>query len=145
MQFRDDFFVAVALQAIACLRRLVLEVSRPHTHTYAYSVGLLRTSNHLVAETTDYTTKETNIHALGGIRTRNPCNRNVADLTTIRIGVSPSPCVVSCNTEECNWTSFKDADSSTDYKNKMAGFRSKQERQCTCNLIQRRGNVVVEK
>ena len=49
---------------------LILEVSRSHNDA-PQSVGLLRTSDQLVAETAtrQYTTLTTNIHAPGGIRT----------------------------------------------------------------------------
>src|SRR5215475_10106611 len=48
----------------------ILDVSRSHNDA-AQSVGLLWTSDQLVAETSDNTrhSQQTNIHALGGIRT----------------------------------------------------------------------------
>jgi hypothetical protein len=51
-----------------------------------YRVGLLWTSDQPVAEASNYTgqhyieTQETNIHALSGIRTRDPSNQAAADL-----------------------------------------------------------------
>jgi hypothetical protein len=72
------------------LGRLILEVSRPptiryaqtqarartqtHTHTHTHPVGLLRTSDQLVAEATTYTTHN------NGNRNHNPTNRADADL-----------------------------------------------------------------
>jgi hypothetical protein len=53
---------------------------------FRHTVGLLWTSNQPVAETSTYTgqhnieTQETNIHALSGIRTRDPSNQAAADL-----------------------------------------------------------------
>ena len=54
-----------------------------HDHTQTHSVGLLLTSDHLDAETClpDNTqhSQQTNVHAPGGIRTRNPSRRTAAD------------------------------------------------------------------
>jgi hypothetical protein len=53
---------------------------------FRHTVGLLWTSDQPVAETSTYTgqhnteTQETNIHALSGIRTRDPSNQAAADL-----------------------------------------------------------------
>ena len=51
--------------------------------THAHSVGLLRASDRPVAETslpdTPQHSQETDIHAPGGIRTRNPSTRAAAD------------------------------------------------------------------
>ena len=53
---RDHFFFPVALRPKAGHGLLILEVSRSHTHNDAsQSVGLLWTSDHCVAETSDYT------------------------------------------------------------------------------------------
>ena len=60
------------------------EVSRSHTITHSHSVGLLWTSDRPVAEIRTYSntqhSEETNIHASGGIRTRDPSNRAAVDL-----------------------------------------------------------------
>ena len=54
-----------------------------HTHTHTQPVGLLCTSDQPVAVIATYTTHttdwETNIHALGGIRTLNPSKRASSD------------------------------------------------------------------
>jgi hypothetical protein len=52
---------------------------------FRHTVGLLCKSDQPVAETSTYTgqhieTQETNIHALSGIRIRDPSNQAVADL-----------------------------------------------------------------
>jgi hypothetical protein len=53
---------------------------------FTHTVGLLWTSDQLVAEASTYTeqhnieTQETNTHALSGIRTRDPRNQAAADL-----------------------------------------------------------------
>ena len=54
----------------------ILDVSRSHNDA-AQSVGLLWTSDQLVAETSDNTrhSQQTNIHALGGIRTHDLSSR----------------------------------------------------------------------
>jgi len=61
---------------------LLIEASLSHSDT-PHSVGLLWTSDHPDAETSraDNTqhSQETDIHALGGIRTHNPGNRASAD------------------------------------------------------------------
>jgi hypothetical protein len=54
-----------------------------HTHTRARTVGLPRLPHQLVAKAATYTTydkRDTNVHALSGIRTRDPSNRAAADL-----------------------------------------------------------------
>jgi len=48
------FFPPVALRHNAGQGLLILEVSRPHTTTHHMSVGLLWTSDHLVAETSTW-------------------------------------------------------------------------------------------
>jgi hypothetical protein len=60
---------------------LIIEASRSHTLDTPQSVGLLWTSDQPVAETStrQHTTLTTDIHALGGIRTRNPSTRTAAD------------------------------------------------------------------
>jgi len=65
----------VAQQPKWGLGRLNDEVSRSHKirHTHARAVGLLWTGDRLIAESTAL--NEINIHALSGIRTRDPRNR----------------------------------------------------------------------
>ena len=60
---------------------LIIEASRSHSDT-PHSVGLLWTSDQLVAETSTLqrTTLTTDTHAPGGIRTHNPIKRAAADL-----------------------------------------------------------------
>jgi hypothetical protein len=64
------------------------QVSWSHT---THTVGLLWTSDQPVAEASSYTgqnnieTQETNIHALSGIRTRDPSNQAAADLRLVFI------------------------------------------------------------
>jgi hypothetical protein len=59
---------------------LSTEASQSHSDT-PHSVGLLWTSDHPEAETSDNTqhSQETDIHAPGEIRTHNPSKRTVAD------------------------------------------------------------------
>jgi hypothetical protein len=59
---------------------LIVEASRSHSDTL-HLVGLLWTSDQPDAETSDITQhlEETNTHAPGGIRTRNPSQRSAAD------------------------------------------------------------------
>jgi hypothetical protein len=66
---------------------VILEVSRSHTTTHQ-SVGLLYTSDQLVAETStwQHTTLTTNIHSSGGIRTHDLSKRAAADLRLRRHG-----------------------------------------------------------
>ena len=59
---------------------LIIEISRSHSDT-PHWVGLLRTSDRPDAETTPYNTQHPqgrDIHATGGIRTRNPSKRAAA-------------------------------------------------------------------
>jgi hypothetical protein len=57
----------------------IIEASRSHSDT-PHSVGLLWTSDQPDAETsTWHHSKETDIHALGRIRTHNPSKRAAAD------------------------------------------------------------------
>jgi hypothetical protein len=76
----------VAQQPNSGLGHLIVEVSRSHTirHTHTHQVGLLWTSDKLVAEAATYTThnkhKKANIHAISVIRTRDPSNQAAADL-----------------------------------------------------------------
>jgi hypothetical protein len=60
--------------------RLIIEASRSYSDT-SHSVGLLWTSDQLVAETStwQHTTLTRDIHDPGGIRTHNPSNRAAAD------------------------------------------------------------------
>ena len=70
------------------LDRLFSKVCRLHTHTHTHTVGLLSMSDQLVSEAAIFTTKqthETNIHALSGIRTRDPSNRAAAELRSDRM------------------------------------------------------------
>jgi hypothetical protein len=70
----------------------------PHTHTHtrarARTVRLLWTSDQSVAEVAIYTiktrTQQINIHALSGIRTRDPNNQVAADLR-LKIAWPPGP------------------------------------------------------
>ena len=76
------FFFPVALRPSAGHGLLILEVSRSHTHNDAsQSVGLLWTSDQLVAETSSLQhSQQTNIHAPSGIRTHDLSRRAAADL-----------------------------------------------------------------
>jgi hypothetical protein len=60
------------------LRPPHFEVSRSHFLDTPHSVGLLWTRDQLVAEISQHS-QETDIHALGGIRTHNPSKRAAAD------------------------------------------------------------------
>ena len=76
-------FPPMALQPNAGHGLLIHEVSRLHTHNDAsQSVGILWTSDQLVAETStwQHATLTTNIHAPGGIRTHELSRRAAADL-----------------------------------------------------------------
>jgi len=74
----------VVLQPNSGLRRLIVEVSRPHTDTHM--VGLRRKCDQSIAEaatctsTTNQQTQETNIHDHSGIRTCDPSKQGAADL-----------------------------------------------------------------
>ena len=61
----------------------MVEVSRPHTIRHPNPVGLPCTSDQLIAEAFTYTTqqqtRETNICALSGFRTRGPSNQTASD------------------------------------------------------------------
>jgi hypothetical protein len=77
------FFVCVSEQPNSGQGRLVVEVARSHTHTHTHahtheSVGFLWTGDQPVSDNTQRS-KEPDIHALGGIRTRVPSNRAVAE------------------------------------------------------------------
>jgi len=67
------------------LTQPVVEVSRPHIirhTTHTHTVGLLGMRDQPVAEAVTHTTDTKNIiHALSGIRTLDPSNRAVADLS----------------------------------------------------------------
>ena len=67
------------------------EASRSHTftHIHTHPIGLLWTSDQLVAEAATYTTQQTqktNIHALSRIRTSDRSNRAAAELHEHRDG-----------------------------------------------------------
>jgi hypothetical protein len=74
------FFPPIAQQPLVGQGFLIIEASRSHSHT-PNSVGLLWTSDQPDAETStsQHTTFTTDIHAPGGIRTRNPSKRAAAD------------------------------------------------------------------
>jgi hypothetical protein len=73
------FFFFMARQPVVGQGLLIVEASRSH------SVGLLWTSDQPDAETSTWQhtqhSQETDIHAPGGIRTRNPSKRAAADHT----------------------------------------------------------------
>jgi len=65
-------FLPVAQQPSFGLGRLAVEVSRSHTHTRAHPIELLRMSDQLVPDSylrCTQQTKETNMRAVGDIRT----------------------------------------------------------------------------
>jgi hypothetical protein len=72
-------FPPMAQQPLVC-QGLLIEASRSYSDT-PLSIGLLWTGDHPDAETStrQRTTRETDILALGGIRTHNPCKRAAAD------------------------------------------------------------------
>jgi hypothetical protein len=83
LQFKAIF--SVAQRPNSGLGRLTDEVSSAHTDRHAQPVGLLCTTDQLVAEVlpTQHTkkkTKETNVHAVSGIQTRDLSNRAASDL-----------------------------------------------------------------
>ena len=55
-------------------------IAQKQTHIHTHRTGLLWTSDQLVAETATYTTQETSILAVSGIRTRYLSNRSAAEL-----------------------------------------------------------------
>jgi hypothetical protein len=66
-------------QPLVGLGLLVIEASLSHSDT-PHSVGLLWTRDQPVAETSTWQhSQQTDIHALGGIRTRNPIKRAAVD------------------------------------------------------------------
>jgi hypothetical protein len=73
----------LALKPNSDLARLVLRLL-DKTKLDTLTLGLLWTTDKVFAEAATYTThnkyKETNIHALSGIQTRDPNNRAAADL-----------------------------------------------------------------
>jgi len=76
------YFLSVAQQPRGGQGLVNKETSQSYSNT-PHSVGLLWTRNQPVSETsTNKTqhTQETDIHALGGIRTRSPNKRAAADL-----------------------------------------------------------------
>jgi hypothetical protein len=79
LKFVTEFFCGAAAQIRPSPP--VLEVSTSHAIRHSRPVGLLRTSDQLVAEAdTTQQTQEKNIQAFSGIRTRNPSNQAAADL-----------------------------------------------------------------
>ena len=71
----------MAQQPLADQGLLIVEASRPHSDT-PHSVGLLWKSDQPDAETSTWqntTLTRKDIHAPGGIRTRHPSQRPVAD------------------------------------------------------------------
>jgi hypothetical protein len=75
----------VALQANPCLRPphccFCITNTHTHTHTHTHTLGLLRTSDHLVAKAATYIThnKHNGQHpTLSGIRTRDPSNQAIS-------------------------------------------------------------------
>jgi hypothetical protein len=62
---------------------LIVEASRSHSDT-PHSAGLLWTTDQSDAETStwQHITQETDIHASGGIQTRNPSERAAAEPTS---------------------------------------------------------------
>ena len=82
-QVSQPYFLSVVQQLKSCLGRLIVEISTSHTIRHKHQVGLLWTSDRLVSETAKYTakqTQQTNIHALGWIRTHNLRNQAATDL-----------------------------------------------------------------
>jgi hypothetical protein len=79
--FETRLFVSLALQPSAGCG-LIVQRSFVITHDTPQSVGLLWTSDQLVAETSDDTqhTQHTNIHARDGIRTHDCSRRAAVDL-----------------------------------------------------------------
>jgi hypothetical protein len=78
-----NHFVYVAQQPNWGVGRLNVDVSRSLTIRGTHPVGLLWTSDELVAQAASYTlqqTQETNIHTIIVIRTRDPSNKAAADL-----------------------------------------------------------------
>jgi len=79
-----QYFFFTALQLLVGKGLLIVEDTRPHsdththTHTHTHTVGLLWTSYQPDAET-PHNTHKRHIHALGGIRTRNPSKRAARD------------------------------------------------------------------
>ena len=71
----------LAQQPNTSLGRLNVQVSRSHAIRHTHSAERLWTRDQLVAEAA---TQETNIHALSGIGTRDPSNREAADLLLIQ-------------------------------------------------------------
>jgi hypothetical protein len=67
---------------------LIIEASRSHSGT-PHSLGYLWTSDQPEAETStwQHTTLTKGIHAPGGIRTRNPSKRTVAEHAATGIGL----------------------------------------------------------
>jgi hypothetical protein len=75
-------FPPVAQKRNSVSNRLIVEVSISHTIRHTQPVGLPWQSDQLVPDAAIYTTqhtKETNIHALSGIRTLGPNNRAAAE------------------------------------------------------------------
>ena len=60
--------------------RPTFEVYKSHTIRHTHLVGLVRTSDQLVAESAIHRTNTTNIHTHSGIRTHDPSNQGAVDL-----------------------------------------------------------------
>jgi hypothetical protein len=105
-RFRTDPLIFCMAQQPVVDRGLIMEASRSHSDT-PHSVGHLWTGDQPVAETSTWQHSQlTDIHALGGIRTRNPikleatdprhrphghCNRRYPDLTILTLCCLASP------------------------------------------------------
>ena len=73
------YYYFMAQQPLVVQGLLTIEASRSHSDT-PHSVGLLCTSDQPVAETSTWQhSQETDVHALGGIRTRNSSKRAAVD------------------------------------------------------------------
>ena len=92
-----SFYVLIAGVEDHC-RTLSHSVTYTHTHTHTYSVGLLWTSYQPVAgmSTRLHTTFTRDIHAAGGIRTRNSSKWKAAD-PRLRPGDHRDPPSSCCN------------------------------------------------
>jgi hypothetical protein len=72
-------FFPLALQPKSGLGHLTVEVSRSHTIRHTHPIGLLLTSDQLIAEVATYTTQNKHKERCG-IRTRDTSNQKAADL-----------------------------------------------------------------
>jgi hypothetical protein len=81
--------LSMTQQPLVCHALLAIEASRLHSDT-AHTVRLLWTGDQPNAQTSTWQhkhSKETDLHALGGIRTRNPSKRADAELRLRRRGL----------------------------------------------------------